>query len=186
MCTPQERRILGYCKDLAKLQDLLPHISLSNIIFASNGSHHRRLRRATGSWVISTKNGKLRSYGVSPIDGDLNSLNSFRIEIESIRSLLYWLRLLIKVYEITRPSDWHIVIWINNSSALKYSKLDDFFKPNQHIGNESDIIHDIFAVKNELQISLRGKHVKSHQTLDRNVRAQLEDQLNKRMRRPCG
>jgi hypothetical protein len=112
------------------------------------------------------------------VDGDLTSLNSFRAELEAIRSLLYWLRLLIKVYSFTRPSDWHVVIWIDNSSALKYSKLDDFFKPNQHIGNESDIINDIFAVKTELQISLRGKHVKSHQTIDRNVRAPLEVQLN--------
>ena len=54
-CTLQERRVLGYCKDLAKIQDLLPHITSSNIIFASNGSHHRRLRCATGSWVISSK-----------------------------------------------------------------------------------------------------------------------------------
>ena len=36
----------------------------------------------------------------------------------------------------------------------------------------------MFAVKTELQISLRGKHVKSHQTLDRNVRTPLEVQLN--------
>ena len=88
------------------------------------------------------------------------------------------MRLLIKVYSITRPSDWHVVIWIDNSSALKYSKLDDFFKPNQYIGNESNIINDIFAVKTKLQISLRGKHVKSHQTLERNLRAPLEVQLN--------
>ena len=162
ICTSQERGILGYCKDLAKLQEILPHITSSNIIFASDGSHHRRLRHATGSWVISFQNGKLRSYRVSPVDGDLSSLNSFRADLEAIRSLLYWLHLLIKVYSITRPSDWHVVIWIDNSSTLKYSKLDDFFKPNQHIGNESDIINDIFAVKTELQISLRGKHVKSH------------------------
>jgi hypothetical protein len=88
------------------------------------------------------------------------------------------LHLLIKVYSITRPSDWHVVVWIDNSSALKFSKLDEFFKPNQHIGNESDIINDIFAIKTELQISLRGKHVKSHQTPERNVRASLEVQLN--------
>jgi hypothetical protein len=152
-CTVQERRILGYCKDLTKLQELLPHLTSSNTVFASDGSHHRRLQRATGSWVISSKNGKLRCYGVSPVDGDLSSLNDFRTELEAIRSLLYWLRLLIKVYSITRPSDWHVFIWIDNSSALKYSKLDDFFKPNQHIGNGSDIINDIFAVKTELQIS---------------------------------
>ena len=141
--------------DLKKLQELLTHITSSNIVFASDGFHHRRLRRATGSWVIRSKNGKLRSYGVSPVDGDLNSLNSFRAELEAIRSLLYWMHLLIKVYSITHPSDWHVVIWIDNSSALKYSKLDEFFKPNQHIGNESDIINDIFAVKKGLQISLR-------------------------------
>ena len=112
------------------------------------------------------------------MDGDLTSLNSFRAELESIHSLLYWLRLLIKVYSLTRPSDWHVVVYIDNSSALKWSKLDEFFKPTQHIGNESDIINDMFAVKTELQISLRGTHVKSHQTLDRNVRAPLEVQLN--------
>jgi hypothetical protein len=128
--------------------------------------------------VISSKNGKLRSYGVNPVDGDLQSLNSFRAELEAIRSPLYWLRLLIKVFSFTFPSEWYVVIWIDNSSALKYSKLDDFFKPNQHIGNESNIINDIFAVKNKLQISLRGKHVKGHQTLERNVRAPLEVQLN--------
>ena len=68
-CPVQERRILGYCKDLAKLHELLPHITSSNIVFASDGSHHRRIQRATGSWVISSKNGKLRCYGVSPVDG---------------------------------------------------------------------------------------------------------------------
>ena len=113
------------------------------------------------------------------MDGDLTSLNFFHAELEAIRILLYWLRLLIKVYSLTRPSDWHVVIWIDNSSALKYSKPDDFFKPNQHIGNESDITNDIFAVKTEMQISLRGKHVKSHQKIDRNIIAPLEVQLNK-------
>ena len=29
-CTLQEQRILGYCKELSKLQELLPHISSSN------------------------------------------------------------------------------------------------------------------------------------------------------------
>jgi hypothetical protein len=105
---------------------------------------------------------------------DLRSLNSFCAELEAIHSLIYWLRLLLKVFSITHPSDWHVVIWIDNSSALKYSKLDDFFKPNQHIGNESDIINDIFAIKTELQTSLRGKHVKSHQTPERNVCTPLE------------
>ena len=38
--------------------------------------------------------------------------------------------------------------------------------------------NDIFAVKTELNISLRVNHVKIHQTLDRNVRAPLEVQLN--------
>ena len=107
------------------------------------------------------------------MDGDLISLNYFRAELKAIRSLLYWLHLLIKVYSITRPSDWHVVIWIDNSSALKYSNLDDFFKPNQHIGNKSGIINDIFAIKTELQISLQGKHAKSHQTPERNIRAPL-------------
>ena len=88
------------------------------------------------------------------MDGDLNSLNYFRAEIEAIHSLLYWLRLLLKVFFFTRPINWHFVIWIDNSSALKYSKLDDFFKPNQHISNESDIINDIFAINTELYISL--------------------------------
>ena len=59
-CPVQERRILGYCQDLAKLQELLPHITSSNIVFASDGSHRRRLQRTTGSWAISSKNGKLR------------------------------------------------------------------------------------------------------------------------------
>ena len=100
MCTVQERHILGYCKDLAKLQELLPHITSSNIMFATDGYHHRRVRRATSSWVISSKNGKLLCYGASPVDGALTSLNSLRAELEAIRSLIYWLRLLIKVYSI--------------------------------------------------------------------------------------
>ena len=82
------------------------------------------------------------------------------------------------MFSLIPPSNWHVVIWIDNSSALKYSKLDDFFKPNQHIGNESDIINDIFAIKTELQISLRGKHVKSHQTLKRGEPIPIEVQLN--------
>ena len=76
MYTVQERRVLGYCKDLAKLQDILPHIISSNIMFATDRSHHIGLRRATGSWVISSKTGKLQCYGASPVDGDLTSLNS--------------------------------------------------------------------------------------------------------------
>ena len=177
-CTLQERHILGYCKDLLKLQELLPHISSSNIVFASDGSHHRRFRRATCCWVISSKSGKVQCYGVSLVDGDLSSLNSFRAELEATRSLLYWLRLLLNVFSFTRPRDWHVVIWIDNSSALKYSKLDDFFKTNKHISNESDIINEIFSIKTDLHISLRGKHVKRHQTPERNVRAPLEVQLN--------
>ena len=59
-----------------------------------------------------------------------------------------------------------------------YSKLENFFKPYQYIGNESDIINDIFAIKTELQISIRGKHVKIHQTHARNVHNPSEVQLN--------
>ena len=120
-CPVQERRILGYCKDLAKLHKLLPHITSSNIVFASDGSHHRRLRSATGSWVISSKNGKLRCYGVSPVDVDLTSINYFRAELEAICSLLFWLRLLIKLYSITRPSSMRFITYFPCTFPLPLS-----------------------------------------------------------------
>ena len=92
-----KRHALGYCTDLANLQELLLLINSSDIVFALDRSHHPRYQSSTSSCVISSKNEKLFYYGVFPVNGNPRSLNSSHSELETICRLLYWLRLLLIV-----------------------------------------------------------------------------------------
>ena len=50
---------------------------------------------------------------------------------------------------------WIITIWIDNRSTLKYSKLNDLFKPNQYIVLESDTISGTVTIQSELGLTLQ-------------------------------
>ena len=76
------------------------------------------------------------------------------------------------------PEDWSIEIWIYNTSALRYSCMEKIFKPGLHLGPESDIISDIINIQTELNLTLRGSHVHSHQNLKPGDPVPLEVQLN--------
>ena len=111
-------------------------------------------------------------------DGDLSTMDSFRAELEAVRSLIYVLRMIIHTHSITLPASWSIEIWIDNTSALRYASMERLFKPGLHIGPESDIISDIIAIRTQLNLTLRGSHVHSHQNLKPGDPVPLEVQLN--------
>ena len=52
------------------------------------------------------------------------------------------------------------------------------FKPGLYVGPESDIISDIIAIRTQLNLTLRGSHVHSHQNLKPGDTVPLEVQLN--------
>jgi hypothetical protein len=139
-CPPQERRLLGIIHHHAELAVLIPKIFTQQVLFATDGSFDPHLRRATGSWCIASKDEGHRAFGSCPVDGDLSTLDSFRAELEAVRSLIYVLRMIIHTHSITLPESWSIEIWIDNTSALRYASMEKLFKPGLHVGPESDII----------------------------------------------
>ena len=153
-------------------------ILASNVVFATDKSYERKINQAVGAWCIATKTRIKRLFGVCPVDGNFSSLNSYRAELEVIRSLLYWLHLLFWIFYAPVPSLWKITIWINNTSALGKSNLKTFLTPSQHIGQEFDIFTGILAVREELNLILWHIYVKSHQDNDPNAEPTLDVQLN--------
>ena len=107
------------------------------VIFDMDGSYEKNLRQSRRCWCISTQNGKEISFRVCSIEGDLDRLNSYCAKLEAIRSLLYCLRLLLTIHNISLPENWSIFIWIDNSSVLDKAGLDEY---------EPDIVTNILAV----------------------------------------
>ena len=59
-----------------------------------------------------------RAFGSCPVDGDLETLDSYRAELDAIRCLLYFIRLLIRTRLITPTEHWKIALWLDNNQAL--------------------------------------------------------------------
>ena len=96
-------------------------------------------------------------------------MDSFRAELEAVRSLIYVLRMIIHTQSITLPASWSIEIWIDNTSALRYASMERLFKPGLHVGLESDNISDTIDIRTQLNLTLRGSHVLLTPSLDRMV-----------------
>ena len=116
-------------------------------VMAGDGSHDPILKRSTGSWTISSPDGTLRAHCSCPCDGDPKSLNSYRAELEAIRCLLYWLRLLFRIHDVPLSTDLVLRLWIDNTQALKKASMDDVFKPTQCLGPESDLVLEILDLR---------------------------------------
>ena len=145
-------------------------------ICATDGSHDRTLNRALDSWVIATKDGKHRAVGSCPCDGDFITLNSYRAELEVVRSLLYWLRLLVKVKHCCLPDNFQIPLWMDNKQALRKSRARPLTTPRAATNADEDIVADIWYVRQQLGLIFDGRHVKAHQTKTKGKR--LEVTLN--------
>ena len=91
---------------------------------------------------------------------------------------LYWLCLFFRIFHAPAPLSWKIKIWIENTSDLGEVNPRTFITPSQHIGQESDIVTEILAVREELNVTLYPIHVKSHQDNDPNAKPTLGVQLN--------
>jgi hypothetical protein len=89
VCPPQKRRIISRVPEWEHIRPLLRMIGSGSVEAETDGSHDPHLRRATGSWILSTRDGKLSAKGVCPVDGDLETLDSYRAELDAIRCLLY-------------------------------------------------------------------------------------------------
>ena len=110
------------------------------------------------------------------MDGDHNTLDSFRAELEGIRSVSYYLRFLRRTNkDFIAPM--RLTIWIDNEQALRRGTEwgNDIPAPDK-LMNESDIMEDIRRVCQEADIHWEGHHVKSHQEDLQN--APLEVRLN--------
>ena len=91
---------------------------MGTVTAATDRSYDPHLRRATGSWVLSSKDGKTRAFGACHVDGDLDTLDSYRAELEAIRCLLYFLRLLIRTRLVIPTEHWKISMWVDNYQVL--------------------------------------------------------------------
>ena len=70
------------------------------LVAATDGSFDPHRRKAAGSWVLATRDGRKTISGASPVDGDAETLDSYRAELGALRSLVYYIRFLRR----TRPA----------------------------------------------------------------------------------
>ena len=59
VCPPQERRIIGRVPEWEQIRPLLGMIGSGSVEAVTDGLHDPHLRQATGSWILSTRDGKL-------------------------------------------------------------------------------------------------------------------------------
>ena len=176
-CPPQERRILGSIPAIPHILQSAHDLSSKKLVAATDGSFDPHTKRASGCWILASRDGKSIYCGVCPVDGSPDAMDSYRAELEAIRSLTYYIRFLRR----TIPSfiaDVHLVVWIDNMEALKKGTGDfSALTPKETMVPKFDIIEDIRSICETERIRLRGSHVKSHQEVD-GPEVPLEVRLN--------
>ena len=177
----QERRILCSLPPAEDNAWALKNLQRGKLIAATDGSLDPHAKRAAGSWVLSDRKGKKQISGVCPVDGDGETLDSYRAELEAIRALVYYIRYLRrKVGDVAKEIE--LILWVDNEQALRQgtSVQSDQRLPD-NLGNENDIVGDIRRVCTAWRIRLVGKHVKSHQegkAADKPVEVRLNDRCD--------
>ena len=101
--------------DVDELLKLFPLIMHQHAVLAGDGSHDPILQRATGSWTISSPYVKRHAHYSCSCYGNPTTLNSYHAELEAIRCLIYWLRLLFRIYDVPLSSDLVLRLWIDNT-----------------------------------------------------------------------
>jgi hypothetical protein len=177
-CPPQERRIIGHVPDWEQIRPFLEMIGTRCIEVATHGSHGPHLRRATSSWIIPSRDGNLIAKGVCPVDGNLETLDSYQVKLDAIRCLLYYLRFLLSTRQIQPVDPWYIKLWVDNKQALEETSWKKLETPKQQLYPESDIVADIIAVHSEIKLNFLGYHVHSHQDQNTNSPTPPEVELN--------
>ena len=94
--------------------------------------------------------------------------------------------MIINTHSTTLPESWSIEIWIDNTSALRYAYMETLFKPGLHVSPESNIISNIIAIRTQLNLTLRGSHMHSHQHLKPGDPVPLAVQLSVRCDKYAG
>ena len=89
----------------------------------------------------------MSAKGVCPVDGDLETLDSYRAELDAIGCLLYYLRFLTRTRQIQPADQWCIKLWVDNKEALDKTLWQKLAIPKQQLCPESDIVADIIAVR---------------------------------------
>ena len=161
-CPRRERRVLGHLPEPAQHAEVASLLQRNELVAATDGSFDRHQRRAAGSWILSTRSGKKKFKGTCTVDGERESLDSYRAELEAIRSLAYYIRFLRRVIS-TFTKEVHLKIWIDNLQALRNGTQGVKCTPKNTLMPEYDIIADIAGVCAEGHIRFLGEHIKSHQ-----------------------
>ena len=83
------------------------------MVAVTGGSFDLHHRRAAGRWILSTRDRRWSVSGACPADGELESLDSYRAELEALPALLYFNRRLRHSFE-QFTKEVHLVVWIDN------------------------------------------------------------------------
>ena len=114
----QERRVLGTLPKHWENESAVAEFQNDGLVAATDGSFE-----AAGSWMLAADERKIIS-GASPVDGDAETLDSYRAELGALRSLVYYIRFLRR----TRPAltkDIVLTVWIDNLQALRHGTGED-------------------------------------------------------------
>ena len=165
-CTAQEARILYTLPPRDVNERTVQGLRCGQMVAAKDGSYDPHRRSAACSWVLFSRRDETMVSGGCPVDGDFETLDSYRAELEGIRSLAYYLRFLRRTNK-TFFQPIQLTIWIDNEQALRHvtNRGQDDSHPDRLL-NESDILADIQKVSKEAKIEWNGQHVKSHQEGD--------------------
>ena len=108
----------------------------------------------------------------------METLDSYRAELDVTRCLLYYLRFLLRTRQIQAVERWCIKLWVDNKQALKKTSWEKLATPKQKLCPESYIFANIIAVRSEIELTFLGYHVHSHQDQNTNTPTPLEVELN--------
>ena len=165
-CPRQESRIMNSLPS-AQLNELaVQGLRDGKLVAATDGSFDPHRRRAACSWLLSSRCENIQISGVCPVDGDHETLDSYRAELERIWALAYYIRFLRRTHaDFVEPIK--LTIWIDNEQALRHRTGGGSVRPSpDKLLNESDIVEDIRQVSQDYNIQWKGLHVKSHQEGD--------------------
>ena len=96
-----------------------------SMVAATDGSFDPHWRQAAGSWILSTRDGRKKLSGACSVDGNPETMDSYRAELEAIRSLVYYMRFLRHTHpEFTKYI--RLTVWIDNVQALNHGTEGSF------------------------------------------------------------
>jgi len=156
------RRLLGPLPTLtsATLETIGFYITEGSLLTCSDGSVDPELETACQAWLMADKDGHLLWYGAGPIDGNPDTVTSYRSELGGITTILF---LLLQITQHLELSSGSVTLYCDNSGALD-NVFDEYPKRGIYplLERDYDLLGAARAIRRELPIKVTGVWVKGH------------------------